>query len=193
MGAVSLTRRLLAALLLAGSCVVVLGAPAMAACPARPASTQSHVMDASDVFSGSVADRRRAGDQVVYTVAVDRVYKGSVGAPEVEVSTERSRRGCGLPDLRPGAHYVFFATAGGSALTTDQRNGTARATGDLTGKVERILGDGSPPTPPAPIEATFTTVADEPTSLQRLAAPGLALVIVGVLGLALVAGLGRRR
>jgi hypothetical protein len=43
------------------------------------------------------------------------------------------------------------------------------------------------------VQATFTMVAGERTSLARLAAPGVALVIVGLLGLLLVASLGRRR
>jgi hypothetical protein len=149
-------------------------------------------MDASDVFSGTVTDRQRSGDRLVYTVEVDRVYKGTVDSSEVPVATDRRRGGCGLTDLQTGADYVVMAHSDGSELTTDQRSGTARATDSYVARVERILGNGHSPTPPPEIEATFTTVAGEPTGFARLAAPGIALVIVGVLGLGLVIGLSRR-
>jgi hypothetical protein len=191
MGAVFMSR-ILTILLIAGSVVVAGNSPATAACRVRPASVASQIMDASDVFTGSVSKRQHSGDRLVYSVAVERVYKGSVDTSEVEVSTDASPRGCGLTDLRPGRRYVFLADSAGSGLTTDKRSGTARATDRFVAQVERILGAGHPPTPPAPIEATFTTVSGAPTSLTRLAAPGLALVIIGLLGLGLVVGIGRR-
>jgi hypothetical protein len=195
MGAVSMRRVLATVLisgLIAGSVVVAASAPATAACRVQPASVASQIMDASDVFSGSVSKRQRTGGRLVYTVGVERVYKGSVDTSEVDVSTDAAPRGCGLTDLQTGRRYVFLADSGGSGLTTDKRSGTARATGRFVAQVERVLGAGRPPTPPAPIEATFTMVSGAPTSLARLVAPGLALVIIGLLGLGLVVGLGRR-
>jgi hypothetical protein len=188
-------RLLMAALLLAGSGAVATGGSVAVAaaprCPRDGASIQTHTKDADDVFTGSVTDRARQGDQVVYTVAVDRVYKGDVSTPEVSVTTDRAARACGLPDLAKGSPYVFFTN--GEDLSTTAASGTAPATEARVARVARLLGDGRAPTPPEPDTATFTRVAGAPTSLERVAAPGLALVIVGLLGLGLAAGLGRRR
>ena len=86
MGAVSLTRQLLAALLLAGSAVAVTGAPAAAACPESRRGLEEHAKVAADVFSGTVAGRSESGGIVTYTIAVDLVYKGSVSTEQVAVS-----------------------------------------------------------------------------------------------------------
>jgi hypothetical protein len=194
MVAVSVTRVLLSALLLAGSGVVATGAtgaPALA-CPASRTSLDRQTRQADDVFVGSVGQRAKQGRRtVVYTVTVDRVYKGDVDTTDVAVMTPAAARACGLPDLRTGTEYVFFTS--GADLETTSTAGTARATDGRVRRVERLLGEGRPPAPPEPVEATFTVVGDQPTSLQRVAAPGVALVIVGLLGLLLVAGLGRRR
>lgn len=179
-------RRSLAALLLAGGAVVLGQAPALA-CPADTGTTQTHVKDATDVFTGTVSDVARHSSTVVYTVEVDRVYKGEVATSQVKVATSASSRGCGLPDLASGRPYVFFAAPDGSRLATDQRTGTATASEKLVAQVERLLGDGHDPVPPAPRTAHLTRVGDAaPTSLTRLAAPGAALVLAGLLGLLVV-------
>jgi hypothetical protein len=198
MGAVSVTRSirfLMAALLLAWSGAVAIGAPGAVAaaprCPAGNDSIQTQTMNADDVFTGTVADTSVKGGTVTYTVKVDRVFKGDVDTTDVTVTTAKAARACGLPDLATDSKYVFFTA--GAELTTRKAAGTAPATDARVARVARLLGDGRAPTPPAPTTATFTRVAGEPTSLQRVAAPGLALVIVGLLGLGLAAGLGRRR
>jgi hypothetical protein len=69
---------------------------------------------------------------------------------------------------------------------------TARATSKLTRQVVAKLGSGVQPHPPPP-RARFQTVADAaPPHLSRLLAPGAALVILSLLGLALLPRLGRR-
>ena len=187
----AVTRRLLVLALLACGVVAVPAAPALAACPAPQAKTlEQQTMAADAIFTGTVADRRLDGDQRVYTVAVERVYKGDI-PPEATVSTPRRTSECGL--RLEDADHVFFATDNGGELSADSREGTAPATDARVHRVERLLGDGRPAVEPEPIRATFTMVADQPTSLARMAAPGVALVIVGLLGLLLVASLGRRR
>ncbi len=185
-------RRLLVLALLACGAVVVPSAPALAAgCPEPAKKTlQKQTMAADAIFTGTVTHRRVDGDNRVYTVTVERVYKGDVPA-ETTVSTPRRAAQCGL--RLDEADYVFLATGKDAELTADSRGGTAAATDDHLKQVERLLGPGQPAVEPPPIEATFTTVAGEPTSLERLAAPGVALVIIGLLGLLFGVSLGRRR
>lgn len=191
--ATRLPRVLLAALLLAGGGVVTTGAmaaPALA-CPASRTGLDQRTLRADDVFAGSVEERAEQGRTVVYTVRIDRVYKGDLDGIEATVTTPARARACGLPDLSSGTDYVFFTQ--GADLETTSTAGTAVATDLLVRRVERLLGEGRPATPPEPPEAAFTLVGEQPTSFERVAAPGAALAIAGLLGLLLVAGLGRRR
>jgi len=186
--------RLLTLLLLACAGVSVIGAPASAApaCLKNEPALAQQTIHADAVFVGVVGEPATKARTVTYTVDVAEIYKGDVGE-EATVSTPAKAKNCGQTDLTVGAEYVIFGTADGDRFTTTADSGTARATDAYVGQVEELLGPAKSPTPPEPVEAKLTMVADEAPTLQRLVAPGFALVLVGLLGLVLVSALGRRK
>lgn len=191
--------RLLAVLVLAGIVVVVGQLPAQA-CSCVSASTAAHAKDANAVFTGTVTDvasEQKADGQrgatMTYDVQVDRVYKGAVSSSTVQVTSERSGSSCGLGQLPADRRYAFFTKASGSELSATSCGGTARASAKLVAEIENVLGSGHDPVPPEPDKAVFTQVGPgAPTSVTRLAAPGAALVLVGLLGLLVVRRVGSR-
>ena len=187
-----LTRRLLALTLASGALVATTAAPASAACEHPDATLEQQTVRADAVFTGTVADRRAAGKKVTYDVDVDLVHKGDIGE-QATVETSSGTKACGVPDLKPDQEYVWFVAGDGDTLTATKDGGTTRATAAHVQQVEDLLGKGTSPTPPVPAEATFSPVAGDKAELSRIAAPGVALVIVGLLGLLFAAALGRRK
>jgi hypothetical protein len=178
-------RRLLLALVLACSGVVWTQVPAQA-CTCQIPSVSRAASQADVVFSGVLLGEDRGNRQARLALEVDRVYKGDPGATPVEVASPTDS--CGLR-LTEGQAYVVFAVSGRTDLTSERCDGTARARGSVLTAVERALGPGErfeePPLEPA--KPTYTRVLDaEPPEFTRLAAPGAALVLVGLLGWLLV-------
>ena len=137
--------------------------------------------------------KQSPGRTVRYAVEVDRVYKGDITTSTVTVKSPKSAAACGLGALATDSRYLFFVTADGANLRADSCGGTAPVTAKLTRQVERLLGVGNPPTLPEPEKAVFTPVAGAAQDdLLRLAAPGAALVLVGLLGLIVVRRLNAR-
>lgn len=152
--------RLLAALALAVGSLVVAGStgtPAYA-CRCVPADTTRSVERAQAVFTGTVRDRTQAGElaTVVYTVAVDEVYKGEVAA-EVTIATPGHESACGLPRLPEGKPLLFFGSAGATAIdrgqgevdsdhATNLCSGTGPADDHRLAEVERVAGAPNEPT-----------------------------------------------
>lgn len=197
--------RLLALLVLLGACAFA-ATPASAAyaapapCSCERAETQDHVKAANAVFTGTVDEATAPSGSAanglsgMVTVTVDRVYKGSmITTATVDVSTARAFGTC-ADALQQGGRYAFFVESD-EGLSATGCGGTARATAALVGQVKRLLGEGRLPVPEesAPVEPAMTPVdTSDPTSLTRLAAPGVALVLIGLLGLGLVRRVGRR-
>lgn len=165
-----------------------------------PQTTQAHTKNATAVFTGLVtgstkepAPDGRRGVRFTHEVEVDLVFKGHVTTETVQVRTDRTPRTCSLGRLAAGTSYVFFARADGALWKATGASGTAPATDRLVGQVQRLLGKGRPPMPPEPETAVFTPVGQgEPETFTRAAAPGLAMVIIGLLGLFLARRLGSR-
>jgi hypothetical protein len=167
-------------------------------CP--PPTVEDSTKNAMAVFSGIVTavERQERTDGLpgaIYqqTVTVDLVYQGKIDTETVQVQTDRTRTECSLGQLVTGTEYMFFVTGTGTPWVASGTSGTQVSDPTVASQVEAVLGPGQPPVQPAPEKAVFTPVdTGEPQSLSRAAAPGVALVLIGLLGLLLVRGLARR-
>jgi hypothetical protein len=184
--------------------VLAVGVPAPAAtqsgaapeCP--PLTVEESTKNARAVFSGIVTavekESRTDGlPGAIYdqTVTVDLVYQGNIDTETVQVQTDRNHLQCSLGELVTGAEYMFFVT--GTPWFASGVSGTRVSDATVVAQVEAVLGAGQPPVQPAPEKAVFSAVdTGAPETLSRTAAPGAALVLIGLLGLLLVRGLGRR-
>ena len=170
-------RRLLVTLLLALSSVVLTQMPAHACSCVKNDSIQKQVKRADVVFAG-----RLKGD----TFTADTLWKGDLVSNDVKVVTPSNS--CGL-DLKADRRYLVIAQTKKGSLVADSCSGTAKATKTLTKQVTKVLGKGESlgPTSGAETKPTYTsTDVGAPTSMTRLAAPGVAAILVGLLGLLLV-------
>lgn len=190
---------LAAALALSGSVVVVGAAGPASAAECVSQGVAMSARQAAAIFSGTVESAEvtplpdgQQGVEVVHEVTVDLVYKGR---PEVSadnglrVRTLRGTiEGCDLGRIPSGTDYVFFVRADGDVWFATRNGGTAASTADLVSRLERIYPNPRPPLMPEPPEATFTRVDTDTatTSLSRAAAPGAAMVLIGLLGLFVV-------
>lgn len=187
------------------------------------AEVRARAESATTVFVGEVAavtsrDRRRPGstpdapgssspgaDEPAgtttwrHSVRVGYVFRGDLDRrrPVEVVTTEEGRDAVGR--LRRGATYLFFAEGDPAAgpLTTTGCGAATRITGGLTSRLRDVLDaalqEPEPePTPEVALAAPEGGSGDAP-SLTRLAAPGVAVALIGLLGLALLARIGRRR
>jgi hypothetical protein len=186
--------------------VLAVGAPTHAAAkpkrvPECPVVTvQDSTKSAMAVFSGTVTEVVRQprtdgldGAMYLQTVTVDLVYQGEITTETVQVLTDRNRGACSLGALAVDTEYMFFVSGNGQPWVATGTSGTRPNDESVISQVEDVFGQGEPPIDPAKEQAVFTPVdTSEPQSLARAAAPGAALILVGLLGLLVVRGVGRR-
>jgi hypothetical protein len=190
-------RRLLVALLIALSGVVFTQTPAHA-CKCAPANTGQHIKKATTVLLGTITAMSKQGNVQTYEVRVEKVFKG-VATPRVTLRTASQSATCGLSGLATDRRYVIFGTRQGDVFQVNSCGGTAPVSTTLMKSVRGVLGFGREPQPvsapdPEPLKPSLTRVNDtEPEKFRRLAAPGGALVIVGLLGLLLLGRVTRVR
>ena len=180
-------------LVLAFTGVVVSQVPAHAcSCVAQTFKDQSAAADA--VFTGSVDSvSEPSGSEVTYEVTADRAYKGELPGRSVTVTSRTDSASCGLGDLETDRPHVFLVARSGDSFSADSCSGTAPVSAKVDERLTRLLGRGTPVPESPPASATYTPLeTSAPPPLERLAAPGAALVIIGLLGLVVVRRLGRR-
>ena len=187
-----LLQRLLPVMMLACAVVMLAQVPAHAVCRCVQGDVRTDINRADAVFAGVVvtsSGTSGGSDFATYKIEADTLYKGDVRTSTVDVRSQNDD--CALGDLKADRRYVFFVTEQGSELRTDRCSGTTASSSGLVSQIEQQVGVGSPlgrsNEPQEPVTVEFTKLSDaEPDSLTRIAAPGAALVLVGLLGLLVV-------
>lgn len=184
-------RVLVAALLAMSGLVLATAAPAFA-CKCQVADVERQTSRADAVFVARVETVTDVGRRFEYAVTATHGYKGTVDR-ETTIRSNRTASACGLGELRTGTDYVFLVTGDAPPYAASSCGGSGRAGAGRIAEVEGVLGAGEDIAPPAPPAPTMTKVEEAaPASVARLAAPGGALVLVGLLGLLVVGRLARR-
>lgn len=183
-------------LVLVGLLLVLLGAPALTAvsaaadgagpCQPAPVSIPDAVAAADAVVTATVTGPAAAATgahpkRFRYPATVQQSFKGNATGA-ITVVTKNKR--CQLSALTPGATYLFFLAAHGS--TWGVPGNLPSSADNVPAAVQQVQATLTPPS------VHFgTPMSGTPMSLRRAAAPGVALVIVGLLGLLVVSRLRR--
>lgn len=183
-------RRLIPALAMAVALAltgVVLTQGPASACRCATTGVDGAIDRADLVFTGTVLSSSRQGDRTRYRVDAETLYRGDLMSGKVVVTSPGTS--CALRSVETDERYLWFVDERRGTLTATQCSGVDRATDRRVAQVEDVLGEGEPldaaRAESAPAE--FTRVADaEPRPLTRVAAPGVALVLLGLLGLLVV-------
>lgn len=185
----TLVRATLALLFALTGLVVGVSTPAFA-CTCKVADLDRQTAKADVVFVGTVEKVTDAGGYE-YVVTATHVYKGAVDR-RTSVRDTPTAKGCRLGELKVGKDYVFLAKGDTAPYAADSCSGSGGANPERIAAIEALLGAGTPVEEPPPPTATRTKVEDSPPAgFARLAAPGGALVLVGLLGLVVVRRLAR--
>ena len=201
----ALSRLLPAVLLLLAAVLAASPAAAQDQPSVAEPDVESLARTANGVFSGTVTASETlpqagagGGQLFTHTVRVGLVYKGDLAAhlTDGDVQVETTTVGaCALGRVPTGRPYVFFVRAADGVLSASKCGGTQPKRATLVEELEALYGDGERPASElATTEATIEPVAgmEDPPSFTRTAAPGAALVLIGLLGLFVVRRLARR-
>jgi hypothetical protein len=188
----------LAAVALAATAMVTTSpAPASAApvtAPAKcPAFKLSDAVKEPLVFHARVTGAGKAtkkGGPVVYPVTVVKALKGVTGGSSLEVALNPGV--CQKKSLTANEDYYFFVQKKGDTILAA---GSVPRVEEYTDKLQAEIAKEFPEViAPEPQQVSFSEPASpEGQKLVEVAAPGVALVVVGLLGLIIVMILGRRK
>ncbi|NGN92308.1 hypothetical protein G5C66_06075 [Nocardioides sp. KC13] len=188
----------LAALALAVTAVVTTSpAPASAApvtAPAKcPAFKLSDAVKEPLVFHARVTGPGkpvRKGGPVVYPVTVVKALKGVISGSNLQVTLNTGP--CQRKSLTANEDYYFFVQQKGDTILAA---GSSPRVEEYTDKLQAEIAKEFPEAvSPEPQQVSFSKpTSPEGAKLVEVAAPGVAMVVVGLLGLIIVQILGRRR
>lgn len=185
--------RPLVALLLvvvAGLAGALLGAAPAHACTCATSDLAKLTKSADLVYVGVVQSTSTTDDgDEQFQVLAQRLFKGELDSARVTV-TNPVTGSCALGPAERGDRWLFLT---GPDHTTTLCDGTRPLRQRDLAKVQRLLGVGERLPAPDPQKAVFTRVeADPPQEFTRMAAPGAAAALLGLLGLVVVGRLNRR-
>jgi hypothetical protein len=192
-GLTSFGRVLIAALLAMSGLVLATAAPAPAlACKCQAADIDRQTTRADAVFVATVDGVTEVGRKFEYAVTATHSYKGDVDR-ESTIRSNQATEACGLGELAVGSEHLFLVTGDAPPYAATSCGGSGPANAGRIAEVESALGAGEDIAAPAPPAPTMIKVEGEaPAPVSRLAAPGGALVLIGLLGLLVVGRLARR-
>lgn len=145
------------------------------------------------VFHARVTGAGKAakkGGPVVYPVTVVKALKGVSGGSSLRVALNPGP--CQPKSLTTNEDYYFFAQKKGSTILAA---GSAPRVEEYTDKLQAQIAKEFPEViAPEPQQVSFSAPdSPEGQQLAKVVAPGVVLVVVGLLGLIIVMILGRRR
>ncbi|MGH3350414.1 MAG: hypothetical protein ACRDPS_07085 [Nocardioides sp.] len=162
--------------------------------PAKcPAFKLSEAVKEPLVFHARVTGAGKAtkrGGPVEYPVTVVKALKGVTGGSSIKVGLNPGA--CQKKSLSTNEDYYFFVQQKGGSIIAA---GTQPRVEEYTDKLQAEIAKEFPEEiAPEPQQVSFSEPASpEGQKLVKVAAPGVVLVVVGLLGLAVVQLLGRRK
>lgn len=180
----------IAALLAMAGLVLAAAAPAVA-CKCEVVDVERQATRADVVFVAEVGGVTESERKFEYALTATHAYKGTTER-ETAITTNQETAACGLGELKTGTDYIFLATGDTAPYAAGSCGGSGPANAKRLSEIETVLGEGNDiAAPPPPAPAMTKVEKSAPAPVARLAAPGAALVLVGLLGMFVVGRLAR--